>query len=319
MQNKFIQYELWKDCSNHCSFCYNYGQEDNMTKLKSLEFFKNKLLEKEVDDYNEIGFIGGEFFDNQLDDMQVKKAFYELFDICSQKRRAGKLNKLYVATALMYDGKKHLVPFLRYLKKIGLLNITMICTSYDLKYRFNKPHSKEQWEENMRVLNSLFPSLTLHTEIIMTEFFMKAVLNDEFSITNFHKKYNTWIDYVHPQRWSSKLTKEQCHKILPDFFATKHTFTEFLKKVTQNNEINLDTFLSMNVRSDAFYCMYNGEQVDVHDRRKLLESDKEYIDEYCKDKQHLHTYLTEKNETGFIDSDLQMIDVVKQFKQIYGE
>ena len=66
--NNFIQYELWKSCRNHCKFCYNYGQEDKLTKIDSLNYFLNKLDEKEVDNYNEIGFIGGEFFDNQLED-----------------------------------------------------------------------------------------------------------------------------------------------------------------------------------------------------------------------------------------------------------
>ena len=239
---------------------------------------------------------------------------------CAEKRKLGKLNKLYVATALMFDPNRYLIPFLDYLKKLNLLDITLLCTSYDLKYRFRTPYRKELWKANMLMLHEKYPELILHTEIIMTEFFMQAVLNDEFSITDFHNTFHTWIDYVHPQRWTSSLTKEQCNQILPDFFAHKDTFIKFLKKtVIDKHELNLNTFLAMNVRSDVFYCVYNGTEVDVHDRQRLLESSKKDLEEYCKEHAHLTQYLKEKNETGFIDSDLQMYDVVKQFRTMYGD
>ena len=45
----FIQYELWKDCRNHCKFCYNYGQSDKYSKTKSLDYFLEKLDDPEVD------------------------------------------------------------------------------------------------------------------------------------------------------------------------------------------------------------------------------------------------------------------------------
>lgn len=317
---KFIQYELWKDCRNHCKFCYNYGQSDKYSKTKSLDHFLKKLDDLEVDEYDEIGFIGGEFFDNQLEDLDVRNKFYQLFEKCAEKRKVGKLNKLYVATALMFDPNPYLIPFLDYLKEIGLLDITLLCTSYDLKYRFRNHYKKELWEANMLMLNEMYPELTLHTEIIMTEFFMQEVIDDKFSITDFHNRFHTWIDYVHPQRWTSKLTKEQCNTIIPDFFAHKDTFIKFLRKTAiEKHEINLNTFLAMNVRSDVFYCVYNGTEVDVHNRRELLESNKEDLDQYCQEHKHLTQYLKEKNETGFIDSDLQMYDVVKQFRDMYGD
>ena len=317
---KFIQYEIWKDCRNHCKFCYNYGQIDKYSKTQSLDYFLKKLDDPEVDNYDEIGFIGGEFFDNQLEDQKVREKFYKLFDKCAEKKKAGKLNKLYITTALMFDPKPYLFPFLDYLKELGLMNITLLCTSYDLKYRFRNQYKKELWESNMRALSELYPELTLHTEIIMTEFFMQAVLNDEFSITDFHNTFHTWIDYVHPQRWTSKLTKEQCHKILPDFFAHKDTLIKFLRKTAiEKHEINLDTFLAMNVRSDAFYCVYNDVDTKIYGRRDLLESSQEIIDKYCEEHQELVPIVQKMDETGFIDSDLKMHEVVKQFKDMYGD
>lgn len=317
---KFMQYELWKDCTNHCRFCYNHGQLDKFSKIASLQFFLKKLDDPEMDNYNEIGFIGGEFFDEQIKDPDVKALFYKLFEKCAEKYKAGKLNRVYLMTALMFKPEKYLLPFLDYLRELDILKITLLCTSYDLKYRFRTEQRKLYWENNMHLLHEKYPEMPLHTEMIMTEFFMQAVLNNEFSITDFHNKYHTWIDYVHPQRWVSNLSKEECIKILPDFFAKKDTFVKFIKKTgIENNEIDLNTFLSMNVRSDAFYCVYNGKDIAVKNRRDLLESDKQALNAYCEEHEDLKEYLQEKSESGFVDSDLQMHDVVNQIRMMYGD
>ena len=69
-KNRFIQFELWKDCSLGCKFCFNKKQKD-VNKIESLQFVLNKLDDSEMLDYNEIGFIGGEFFNNELKDNDV--------------------------------------------------------------------------------------------------------------------------------------------------------------------------------------------------------------------------------------------------------
>ena len=102
----FIQYELWKDCSNACKFCFNRGQQD-LDKIESLNFVIDKLDDEELNDYNEIGFIGGEFFDTQLDNKEVRTLFYKLIDKCIDKIKSNKIDKLYITTALLFDMNKH--------------------------------------------------------------------------------------------------------------------------------------------------------------------------------------------------------------------
>ena len=62
----FIQFNMWKNCKNHCEFCFNRGcrLSDDNDKLDIVHFVRDKLNDKSIEDYNEIGFIGGEFFDD---------------------------------------------------------------------------------------------------------------------------------------------------------------------------------------------------------------------------------------------------------------
>ena len=153
---KFIQYQLWQDCRNGCKFC-SEKMQPSINKIVGLTHTLNKLDDPEVFDYQEVGFIGGELFDNQLDDPEVRELFYELF------RKVSKMHfdKIYIATALIYDINVYLIPFLNFIKELGIMDKVLLCTSYDLKYRFNKPGKKELWENNMLELYKLFPELVV--------------------------------------------------------------------------------------------------------------------------------------------------------------
>lgn len=302
----FIQYELWKDCANACKFCFNKGQKD-LDKIESLKFVMDKLDDAEVDEYEEIGFIGGEFFDTQLDEPRVKELFYKLFDKCIDKILSHKIDKLYITTALLFDMNKYLIPFLDYLKNKGVLENVLLCTSFDLKYRFHTEKRRKLWEDNMLKLHQLYPTLRLHTETIVTGFFVNAVLNNEFSISEFCDKFHTHIDYIEAGSGFYYYDKKECAKDMPDFFPTKDNFIKFLYKVAiENKEIDLNTFISPNVRSDKIYCNYNGKRYIMSNRRKSN------MTISVKD-------LEVKYETGLLDSNDKMLDIVQQLKQLYEE
>ena len=70
-----IQFELWKNCTNGCNFCFNKGlpcstKEDKVRILKEVRY---RLVRLNYDYYDKIGFIGGELFGNQLEDEDVFK------------------------------------------------------------------------------------------------------------------------------------------------------------------------------------------------------------------------------------------------------
>lgn len=299
--NRFIQYELWKDCRNGCKFCFNKGQPD-VNKIESLNYVMTKLQDKEVDLYNEIGFIGGEFFDNQLENDDVRRMFYDLFMVCKDK----KFEKIYVTTSLLFNIETYLIPFLHYLKDIGLMEKTLLCTSWDSWGRFHTEKQSKLWEENVLLLHELFPTLKIHTETIVTQAFINDVLEDRFSIKKFSERFNTRMDFIEPGSGFYYFDKKECAKDLVNFFPTKESFIKFLTKVYENKEIELQTFLSPNIRSDVIYNILDGKRVSAHGRRKSSN------DCFWKE-------LRVKYERGFIDSDEKMTDVVKTFAETVGE
>lgn len=299
----FIQYELWKDCTNGCKFCFNKGQKD-IDKIESMNFVINKLDDEELNDYEEVGLIGGEFFDRQLDDLKVKEVFYQLIDKCIEKIQSRKIEKLYIATALIFDIDRHLIPFLNYLKDNNVLENILLCTSYDLKYRFYTEKRKKLWEDNMILLHQLYPSLKLHTETIVSGFFVDAVLNNEFDIKQFCEKFNTHIDYIEPSSGFYYKNKKECMGDIEDFYPTKDKFIKFLHKtILADKVINIETFLSPYIRSDKVYYNYNGKRCVIEDRRAnnmVIQSND----------------LDVEYEYGFADSNDKMIDIVNNLRQM---
>lgn len=303
-KNKFLQYEMWKDCHLGCKFCCNKGAPD-LNKIQSLTFILEKLDDKEVADFNEIGFIGGEFFNGEIEDITVRSLFYKVFDKCAEMINNGTKDKLYITTALEYDMDLYLIPFLNHLKEKGILDKTLICTSYDIAYRFHTQEREDLWKHNMLKLHELYPELGLHTEIIMTQFFIDAVLNDEFSITAFQEKYHTRCDYIEPASGLYWKDKQDCAKDLPGFFPTKASYTKFLYKVAENDEIDFNTFLSMELRSSKLYYIDGGQRLVVDNRRDTNGA-------------AVPLDTTKKYEIGLIDSDQTMRGIAIQVKEILG-
>jgi hypothetical protein len=291
-KNRFLQYELWKDCHIGCKFCCNRGQKD-LNKIESLNFILNKMDDEEVHNYNEMGFIGGEFFNGEIDDNEVKKLFYKIFEKCKDLIDKGMIEKIYITTALIYDMDKSLIPFLEYIKELGILDRLLVCTSYDIAYRFHTEERENLWKNNMLKLHNLYPEMQLHTEIIMTQFFIDAVLNDKFSITDFQNTYHTRCDYIEPASGLYFKDKKECAEELPGFFPTKDSYIQFLKKMIQTKEIEFETFLSMELRSSKLYYIDGGKRLIQEDRRSTDGSAKP-VDKNI------------KYEIGLLDSDKSM-------------
>lgn len=296
--NKFIQFELWKDCTIGCKFCCNKGQP-KINKLESLAFILDTIDTLDKNEYNEIGFIGGEFFNGELEDKEVKEKFYDLF------KKVNCFEKVYLATSLIFDGTICLWSFLDYLRNLKLTNKLVLCTSFDVKYRFHTQEKKELWKKNVLHLKEKYPEIKLHTEIILTEWFLQAVLSNNFKLTDFSEVFNTSIDYIEPSSGLFFKDKHECEKQLPGFFPKKGTFIEFIKKCIHDNLIDKETFLSMELRSNILYFLENGNRRKVENRRQS--------DGRCEisDK-------TKKYDIGFIDSELSMKQVAEEIFKIYN-
>lgn len=291
-KKKFIQYQLWQDCRNGCKFC-SEGNQKIIDKEWSLTYVLDKLSDPEVLDYDDMGVIGGEIFDNQLENPTVKELFYKIFEKSSTMH----FDKICVATNLLYDMNDYLIPFLNYLKELGILHKILLCTSYDLKYRFHTESRRKLWEDNMKWLHTNYPELQTHVEIILTQFFIDAVLANEFSITDFQNEFHTRIDYIDPSSGMMYNDKKECETNVPGFFPTKKSYIKFLiEKGIKSKEIDLSCMISYQLRANKIYHLDQGEYVIYNDRREPGFRVK------CSDS-------TKKYELGLIDSDETMEDI----------
>ena len=305
----FLQFELWKQCSMNCKFCYNNGIKFKRDKIKSMQQALEVINSEEINKYDTIGFISGEFFNGEISSLEEHILFYKLINKIIDLLKADKLKRCLITSSLMYSDNTKLIEFCDCLKEAHIENKFMICTSYDMIGRFDASKLKN-WQTNMYLLKSLYPDLKLHVEMIVTEFFLKSILNDKLNLNDFKKKYNCEVDYIVPFIGYGKKhkTKQDLENILPGFFPRRETFLEFLSYVYENNIFslqNLKDFININLHSDTVYMSFDDETVVKIDNRHKLEN-KDFI-------------KINMNNGGYLDSNIHPRQDVEDFINIIGE
>ena len=79
--SKILQYELWQECNNRCTYCTlgnNAVKTPDYMKLESINTAISELRQLVKGEVSTLGFIGGEFFQGQLYNPEVKQAFFDL-------------------------------------------------------------------------------------------------------------------------------------------------------------------------------------------------------------------------------------------------
>jgi len=303
----FLQFELWKECPNNCSFCYNKGIPFKRDKIKSMQFIKEKLLNEETNFYDKIGFIMGEAFSGQLRTLEEHDLFYELINILIDKLNQNKINQVYITASLIYKELNNWFEFCNYLNKNNVLDRFLICTSYDIVGRFDGL-KLSLWKNTITKTKESFPNINFHVEMILTEMFLQAVLNREFNIKAFENKYACRIDYIVPFLGYGKIykTKQEMQNKIPNFFPKRETFYKFLQYVYSNNIFTLDdlhSFLNINLHSDKTYFSL--------DDKAFIEKENRHVNENKK-------YYTEDIKGGYIDSDIHPREDVETFINLIG-
>lgn len=296
-KNKFIQFELWKDCNNGCKFCFNHMQP-LFNKLDSIIEITNLIHSLDLSDYSIIGFMGGEFFDNQLSNPQIKDKFYNLVHYCLLNNK-----QVYITTALLFKDNTHIYKFLDFIKYINKEKNILLCTSYDTWGRFHTIEQEDIWKSNMKSIHNSYPNIEIHTETILTEDFIDKVLSNKFNIKDFETEYNTHIDYIEPQVINPFTSKESMAIEYPEFFPKRKDFLKFLSKCYNDNSIDISTFLNPYNRSNTLY---------IHHNKKLIKIDNRQDDNFIEET------LSTNNFNGYIDSNIQMWYDVEQFKEVIG-
>ena len=81
-----IQYELWRECNCNCTYCtlgFDNHKTDNELKLQSMQTAIDEMKNFEPNEHQTVGFIGGEFFQGQLNTPEIKSKFMELIKVAN--------------------------------------------------------------------------------------------------------------------------------------------------------------------------------------------------------------------------------------------
>lgn len=296
MSRKFIQFEVWQECNQNCKFCYNYNtihSRNDSLKLKNIKFINDFLLTPEINEFNTIGLIGGEFFGGEIKNTEIKQAFTQLItNICNLNN----INQILLTSNLMYKDNSFLLEICNLIKSYN--KELLICTSYDTIYRFND-NTLHHWISNMKVLSD--QAIKTHTQIILTQDFIEEVLSNKFSPTEFEKLYNTSIDYSRPNCGFVYKDKFEMNKILPNFFLKRSDFIKFLIKGCTEGFIDINRFLNVNLlNSHVLYQFIDGKfhRIDNRDKHNtILPSD-------------------DVSKSDYIDSDVRIYDDLLYFKSV---
>lgn len=298
---KFIQYELWKDCSNGCPFCYNRNQPKELNKVGRMNYIMNLMRSDEVNSYNTMGFIGGELFNTELLNTTEQDVFTQLMSLSADLVKQGKIDRVYITSNLIYADTSLLVRVLNMLNSKGVINHYCLCTSWDYKYRFKTENDKRLWERNMLFVKNTYPTLMLHVETIITQVLIDAVMSGELDLSMFEKKYGASVDYMAPNAGYNYSSKQEFEKEIPGFFPKRSSFLDFLTKTTlEDRTINLKTLFKRELQCDCIYWVLNGKPYKVTNRVTTA------VPFPC----------DIPRIAGYIDSDVFMKNDVKEFRDM---
>ena len=311
---KQLQFELWQECNSRCKFCY-LGKDNRFTppelKLNAI----NNALEKISDlsnypEYTTIGYLGGEFFQGQMNTPEIKEAFMKLME-----KSAWLLNNEYVTDVWIYatmtiGDQKDLYDALEVYK--GHKGRLWILTSYDTMGRFHTPKMEENWKYHMKNIHKLYPEIFFNTTTILSEDCIDKYLANELSFKDMMEEFHT--QFFFKQCGAANGTKQDMINELPHFFPPRNKFLKFLRKFRQEESPEMwDKLFNIKYRADTLYRNFNDANhtmaLNIRHKDSVNEVDTDNPDESKTNKcGHLLSYSAYTDSDGCVICDKHMIE-----------
>lgn len=277
--SRTLQFELWQECNNKCDFCYlgisNRYTSDNV-KIESLKKTYTTICdETNYPKYNCIGYIGGEFFQGQLKNPEVKLWFYKLMTKTAELYNNGTIRQVWISATLTIGNQSDLYEILKLFNNWDGIWIT---TSWDTKGRFKSEKMLSTWEYHVKNLTALYPGLKINITTILTGDLIDKYLNGEISFNKmmidynasfFFKQCGSLIDLKRGDMEEIIEAKNKSNNIIPNFFPTRSKFIKFLIKFKQQETIDTwSRLFNIEYRADNLIRNYNDGHSDVNQRYK---------------------------------------------------
>lgn len=298
---KAIQFELWQNCGNNCQFCFLNKSRIISNSSKQIEHI-NKTIEilqsNELDEFNGVALIGGEFFEGQLSNPDVKNAWFNLISLLNSLLLSNKIKQVWIMASLMSNNQNDLYDTLA---KLPIGNeMVMINTSYDSIGRFKSPEAELIWYNNIKDIKSKYPNLIIHTTIITTQHFIEKVLSgstiiqdiNKYSLVDFKLPTIYSTDFINGLSNTGKNEQEYQNMVVEavssmpyKFFIEKRLdFIKFMKEIYKIfGKSKLENFCSNKVLAKSLYLLSNNMHLDDRWGYSSFEIAKcgHHLDSYC--------------------------------------
>jgi len=250
-------------------------------KIKTLDIILEKLKQRElIGKYDIIGLIGGEFFQGQLKNPEVRNRFFEVFNRVNDLMSLGAVKQLWVTATLICQDQTDLFDCL---SRISDKSKIWICTSYDVAGRFHTEKARDDWMTNMKRLKTEHPGLNLNTTSILTGSFVESYMSGDFSLSDFRREFKTsWFSKPPNIPVRCKMSKLEFNtNVLPGFFPERQKFLSFLYKFRHTeSEFDYDNRLFSNkLRADELVQpnITDSDSRSIMVRNKLTDEEYEVV------------------------------------------
>lgn len=321
--NNMLQIELWRECNNHCKFCYLQEENRKQSTEYKLNAIKNTIEiindEETWNKYDSFGLIGGEFFQGQLNTQELNKSFAIMMKSIENKYLESKIKSFWLTATLTEKPVCYGKSFEEFITNLDNLAYTglekqqdiWLCTSYDTIGRFHTEQSKQNWINNMKFIKENTKYLHTTTSFIITQDLIETYNRNKNFFNDFRKEYNTHIYFKCPDIGCNDKTIENFlnRTKLDKFLPKRCDFIKFLYDMAEDGE-SVDLF-NREYRAATLYENIGGKSLRVFKERQ---NDLISAEDAISSCGHAHWY------SRYIDSDKCMMcdrDIV--FREIEDE
>lgn len=261
------QIELWEECNSRCSFCYlgnNNKQISDIQKIQNLNNAINRISNDALYEYVDcLGFIGGEFFQGQLRNEQVKEKFLALMTIASKKLIEQKICEVWISASLLIGNHEDLYQtldiFSSNIDKIWLL------TSYDTIGRFHSDKQKLDWIQNIQKIKNKYPTINVNITSIVSGDFIERYISKTLDLFEIAGRFNCSCFLKPTARIAGFIDdKIALNQIIPDFFPSRAKMLKFLMQFKMNEpSFMYDKLFNMSCRA-SYLELYGHRQKFAH-------------------------------------------------------
>lgn len=259
MSDKSIMFELWTECNSRCKFCYlgSHNQstpdEKKLSNMNKVSDVISQTFTDDLEQYKAIGLIGGEFFQGQMSNPEVKNRFMELCKQIFALIEKDKVRDFWCYCTLTLGDQQDLYELVELFNK----SVTdkekhhfWVLVSYDTNGRFHTQQMKDNWEKHMLNLQK-YPFIYFNVTSIMSQDFCEKVLSGEHNLTEFRKKFRiSTFFFKQPGQALDCKSREEFDQRIQNWFLKRKTFIKFLEKIKSEDPALLDNVLNIVQRAD---------------------------------------------------------------------